>query len=92
MALTPEQRHLRARHAALVRWSKADAAEAAHAQGVLGQDGLLRKFAEEIDPDHVLSEAERYRLAVRRRTAHMAALSYQRSRKAKASDDGGDVA
>jgi hypothetical protein len=84
--LTPEQRSTRARIAALTRWSQEDPA----ANAARGQAGLLEKFRREViaaDPQVVEPELTRRADAARR--AHMARLSFQRSRRAQA---GGDAA
>jgi hypothetical protein len=82
--LTPEQRTLRARKAALTRWSK----ETPTRENALrAQAGLLAKFLTQVDPDNQLPETERYRRAIAARKAHMAGLALKSS-KAR----GGDVA
>lgn len=73
---TPEQRSQRARIAALARWSKEDPAKNAER----GQAGLIAKFEREVDPDGVLSDAERRRRAECRRREHLARLSYASSK------------
>jgi hypothetical protein len=71
MPISAELAHLRARRAALVRWSKEDPTEAAyHAQA-----GLLAKFEREVDPDGVLPPAERVRRAEAARRAFMAGIA-----------------
>ena len=74
--LTPEQRSLRGRIAANTRWSREDGkANAQHAQA-----GLLAKFVDQIDPDHVLPEDERLRRAEAARRAHMQRLAFLSSK------------
>jgi len=48
-----------------------------------GQDGLMRKFEREVDPDGTLSEAERARRAKAARRLHFTKLAYA-SAKARA--------
>ena len=76
LSLTAEQRTLRARNAALTRWSKEHPSE----QGRVGQAGLLAKFEAEVDPDGVLPAAERLRRAEALRRAHMTLLALKSSR------------
>lgn len=90
MALTPEQRSQRARLAALTRWSREDPTETARR----GQEGLLRRFLAEVDPDGTLPEAERYRRAEAARKAHMTRLAFNsakaRSKAPATAGDGGE--
>jgi hypothetical protein len=82
--LTPEQRILRARKAALDRWSREDPA----ANAARGQAGLIARFereAREADPDAPGAEiARRAHCAYR---AHMTALALRSSRARKSGDD-----
>jgi hypothetical protein len=86
MALTPEQRTLRARIAAAARWAGEDPA----ANAARGQAGLINRFRREVDPDGTLPEAERERRAQSAYRAHMSRLalasSKARARKAGSSD------
>jgi hypothetical protein len=77
LRLTPEQRSTRARIAALTRWSQEDPTATAER----GQAGLRAKFYNQIDPS--LPETERQRRADAAYRAHMARLSFQRSRRAQ---------
>lgn len=75
--LTPEQRRLRARQAALARWSREDPTDNARR----AQAGLLDKFRREIteeQPD--VTEPELTRRAEARRRQHMTRMSYAASR------------
>lgn len=75
--LTAEQRTLRARRAALVRWSKEDPAP----QGRRGQAGLMNGFRRQVlehDPD--VTEPELTRRAEALRKAHMADLAFRSSK------------
>lgn len=75
--LTPEQRRLRARQAALARWSKEDPTANAHR----AQAGLLDKFRREItaeQPD--VTEPELTRRAEARRRQHMTRMSFEASK------------
>lgn len=74
-SLTPAQRTLRARKAALARWSQEDPTENAER----GQRGLLDKFEQEVDPNNQLAPAERARRAEAARKAHMAGLALKSS-------------
>jgi hypothetical protein len=71
MSISAEFTHLRARRAALVRWSKEDPTEAAHH----AQAGLLAKFEREVDPDGVLPPEERLRRAQAARKAFMVGIA-----------------
>jgi len=75
MPLSPEQRSMRARVAALTRWSKEDPQHTANR----GQAGLLARFEREVDPDGKLAPAERRRRAEALRRAHMARLALRSS-------------
>lgn len=83
MALSPEQRSMRATIAALARWKNEDPTENARR----GQDGLLAKFEREIDPNNELSPVERRRRAVAARREHMVRLAFTRSTKRSRADD-----
>lgn len=74
--LSPEQRSMRARIAALARWSKEDPQPAARR----GQDALMARFVREVDPDNQLPPAERQRRALAARKAHMTRLALASSR------------
>ena len=71
---TPQQRRLRARHAALIRWSREDPA----ANARRGQAGLRARFYDQTDPS--LPEAERQRRADCAYRAHMLRLSLAASK------------
>lgn len=76
-SLTPEQRSMRARLAALTRWSREDPQPAARR----GQDGLLNKFRREVAAECPgLGEAELTRRAEARRRAHMTRLAFRSAR------------
>ena len=74
--LTPEQRSLRARIAANVRWSREDP----RPNAVRAQAGLLAKFVDQVDPGRVLPGAERQRRAEAARKAHMQRLAFRSSK------------
>ncbi|HXH56555.1 hypothetical protein [Iamia sp.] len=76
--LSPTERSLRARHAALTRWSHTDSAEASEA----ARRRQLDRYEHEVDPDGLLDPAERTRRADRARKAHMADLA-RRSAKSR---------
>ena len=96
MALTPQQRRLRAEIAAHARWSREDPT----ATAIRAQAGLLAKFEREVDPDGTLTPAERARRAEHARRAHMKRLALRsaqaRARRAAApaggSGGGGEAA
>lgn len=67
---------MRARIAALARWSKEDPTPTADR----GQAGLLARFEREVDPDGTLPPAERVRRAEAARKAHMTRLAYASSK------------
>jgi len=73
-SLTPSQRTLRARAAA----------HAMHAQGktntTAARKQFLNRFEKEIDPDGVLSPAERAKRADHARKAYMTKLAYKSAR------------
>jgi hypothetical protein len=76
--MTPEQRRMRARIAAHARWARvADRSAATE----VARSAALRRFETEVDPDGVLSPAERHKRARNAQSAHMAKMSYARSRK-----------
>lgn len=82
MPLTPEQNSQRARIAALTRWAKEDG----KVQAQRGQDGLLRKWAAEVDATAAaqgesLDEAQRQRRIATKQKLHMARLAQARSKK-----------
>jgi hypothetical protein len=81
-SLTAQQRTLRARIAANTRWSS-PGARTNHA------DKRLTRFADEVDPEHKLPEAERITLARQRRRAYMQGLALASS-KARAARKAGD--
>jgi hypothetical protein len=76
MAMTPEQRVMRARIAALARWAKYkpdDQMEAA-------REKFRSSFEKKVDPEGVLPEAERLRRAEAARRAHYQQLALASSR------------
>jgi hypothetical protein len=85
--LTPAQRSTRAKIAALTRWSQ----ENPKANGERGQRGLRDRFLREVDPNNELTEIERQRRADAAYRAHMARISFHRSRRAQSSG-GSDAA
>ncbi len=76
MALTPEQRALRARLAAQTRWGREDARQGTFAARQAFNDRFLR----EADPDGVLPPEERARRADSLRRAHFTRLALKSSR------------
>ena len=85
MSLSPEERSLRGRLAAQVRWSKEDprpGALRAHA-------GLERKFLDEVDPDRVLPAYERARRVESARRAFYTRLALASSKARRRAGGGG---
>jgi len=77
MPLTPEQRQLRARRAALIRWSR----ENPRANAERGQAGLLDRFRRQVtERDPAVAEPELTRRAEALRRAHMVDLSFRSSK------------
>jgi hypothetical protein len=74
--LTPAQRSLNARLAAHARWSKADPVDGTAA----ARKAFADRFEREVDPDGVLSPAERARRAESARKAHFTRLALASSR------------
>lgn len=67
---------MRARIAALTRWSKEDPTPV----GRRGQAGLLARFEREVDPNNELTAEERRRRAEAARRAHMTRLALASSK------------
>lgn len=70
--LTPEQRSLRAKIAAHTSW--ANTADRG-AKGRASAEARLRRFEDQIDPEHALPAEERRRRAESAMRAHMLALA-----------------
>ena len=84
MALTAEQRSMRASIAAHSRWSKEDPA----ANAARGQAGLLARFDREVrEAEPGLSEAEYERRAQSAYRAHMGRLALASSKARKVASD-----
>ena len=84
MALTAEQRSMRASIAAHSRWSKEDPA----ANAARGQAGLLARFDREVrEAEPGLSEAEYERRAQSAYRAHMCRLALASSKARKVASD-----
>jgi hypothetical protein len=81
--LTKSERILRARIAANSRWSREDRGEASERQ----RQVLLRRFEDEVDPEHRLPADERAQRAANALSAHMLRLSLaaSKARREKAS-------
>lgn len=79
MALTPEQRVMRARIAANTRWAHEDPA----VQSARMVRGLQERFEREVDPDGLLAPAERARRADAAKRAHYARLGLASSKARK---------
>lgn len=70
-AKSPVVRHMSARIAANIRWSREDTVEGTRA----ARTGFLKKLAEQIDPDGTMPEAELAVRVERARMAHMQKMS-----------------
>ena len=79
MALTPEQRSLRASIAANTRWAKEDPKAGTHK----ARAGFEARFEREVDPDGTLDPVERKRRARAAMRAHMQRLALASSRARK---------
>lgn len=75
MALTPEQRSLRARMAAHALHAQTDSRE--HIRPA--REAFLRRFEDQVDPDRQLTPEERDRRAHQALKAHMTALAFKSS-------------
>jgi hypothetical protein len=78
--LSPSERHQRARIAAHASWANTSDRSA---RSKPGRDAVLDRFADEVDPDHALPEAERRQRALSAQRAHLARLSFERSKAAR---------
>ena len=79
MALSPQQRTLRAQIAANTRWSREDPREGTKP----ARAGYARRFELEVDPDGTLPQIERKRRAAAAMRAHMQRLALASSRARK---------
>lgn len=70
--LSPAERVLRARTAAHTSWANTADRSARTAPG---RAGLMKRFEQQVDPDHQLSEADRVRRAESLYKAHFARLA-----------------
>jgi hypothetical protein len=84
-SLTPEQRSLRARLGARAMHARHDA----HQTTASGRAAFLARFEREVDPDGVLSPAERQRRAAHALSAHMSRLALTSSKARRARKGGG---
>jgi hypothetical protein len=74
--MTPAQKSMAAKQAALARWSRIPDAEAALAPA---RRGFQERFEREVDPDGVLDPKERAVLADRAKRAHMTRIALKSS-------------
>lgn len=79
MPLTPAERSARASLAAHTRWANTADADRRR-QADKGHAALLAKFAEEVDPLHLLDPAERNKRARNLYAAHMKRLALKSSK------------
>lgn len=79
MALTPEQRSMRARIAANARWAREDSR--AHGGAMArARAAFEARFVDEVDPDRQLSEDDRTRRVRNARAAYYSRLQLASSR------------
>lgn len=76
MELTPEQRSLRSRMAAYALHAKHDSRVTTKP----ARDAFMARFERQVDPDRILSEAERRRRAEAAKKAYFSALALKSSR------------
>jgi hypothetical protein len=76
MTMTPEQRAMRARLAALARWSREDPAD----HVAMMNEKFKDRFLEKVDPEGLLPEPERRRRAEAARKLFYQQLAYKSSR------------
>ena len=76
-SLTPAQRSLRARTASFASWANTPDPKA---RGRRGYATRFRRYEDQVDPERVLPEEERYRMAKAAEKAHMASISLKRLR------------
>jgi len=84
-------RSMRARKAAHVRWANTDSAKASED----ARRRILDRFEDQVDPDNVLTPAERVKRAEHARKAHFAGLalaSAKARRERTERSQGGDAA
>jgi hypothetical protein len=81
VSVSPERRSLNARIAANTRWSREDPV----AGTAKARRAFLERFIDEVDPERLLADDERYRRAQAAMRAHMLQLSL-RSAKARSKD------
>ena len=84
--LTPAQRSTRARIAAHTRWAGEPDRLAATKPG---RDAAFQKLLDEVDPQHRLSDNQRYKLAKNAQQAQLARARLLASKKHQAQQGGG---
>lgn len=89
MTLTPEQRSLRARMAAHASWANTSDPQTRTAAA---RDRFAARFEREVDPDGVLSPAERERRAESARKRYFAQLAYKSASARRAKSGRGKAA
>jgi hypothetical protein len=87
--VTPEERALRSRIAAHVKWASTPDPTAATERA---RAAALDRFEREVDPDGTLDPKERARRAEHLRKAHMARLALASAKARAAKAGGGDAA
>lgn len=79
-SMTPAQRSLRARTASYASWANTPDPAARTRNGA---QAAFRRFEDQVDPERLLPEDERYRRAKAAQRAHMSSIAYKRVRAKK---------
>ena len=88
MPLTPTERSIRARIAANTRWAREPDRLAATAPG---RSAAFEKLLDEVDPQRVLTEAERLKRVKNAQAAQMARVRLAASKNRRCAAVGGDA-
>jgi len=86
--LTPSERSQRSRMAAHASWANTPDVLA---RTKAGRDGFLGRFADQVDPERKLSEAERQRRAESAKKAYMAGLALKSAKARRLRKTAGDA-
>ena len=78
--LTPSQRRQRGRIAANARWASTPDHESRLAVTKAGRDAAEQRFADQVDPDRTLTEAERAKAIRNAKRAYFQQLAFRSSR------------
>lgn len=82
--LTPAERRLRAQLAANTRWSREPDRHSATAPGMRA---IFEYFINQVDPDRVLPEKQRLKMAENARKAHLASVQLKASKARRARNE-----